>query len=555
MNARRVLGLVVLAACAAASLYYWWERGQPAAPVDAPSDRIACASYAPYRKPDQSPFVPGIRIPAAQIRADLELLARRVRCVRTYSVSHGLAEVPRIARSLGLEVLLGVWIGRDERANERELALAIDVANRDPGAIRAVIVGNEVLLRREQPPARLRAMIERVRAAVPQPVTYADVWEFWMRHRELATAVSFVTVHILPYWEDDPVPVERAVGHLTHVYSEVQQAFAGKPILLGETGWPSAGRTREGAVPGRVNQARFVREFLAAAAARGVDYNVIEAFDQPWKRHLEGTVGGHWGLLDATGAAKFPLRGPLVEDLAWHRGWIAAAVCAGLFVLGSHFARRQFGWRLGAAGATALGLAGTACGATLYAQILYLADSSRAVLEWAIGGMLTAGAFAAAVLLSHAIAQVVGGPVDGPAGATRAVPPLRPAAEILTRRAGTRDTGTWLSLLRCALLFGAAAQGLVLVFDPRYRDFPLALYAIPAAGFALLAVLSAGHRRAGVEERLLAGVLVVTVPAIAAQETLANIHAAAWCGACLLFGGAVIVPWLAARGAREHEPA
>ena len=26
---------------------------------------------------------------------------------------------------------------------------------------------------------------------------------------------------------------------------------------------------------------------------------MIEAFDQPWKRRLEGTVGGHWGLFDA----------------------------------------------------------------------------------------------------------------------------------------------------------------------------------------------------------------------------------------------------------------
>src|SRR5205823_6173633 len=27
--------------------------------------------------------------------------------------------------------------------------------------------------------------------------------------------------------------------------------------------------------------------------------NLIEAYDQPWKRQLEGTVGGHWGLYDA----------------------------------------------------------------------------------------------------------------------------------------------------------------------------------------------------------------------------------------------------------------
>lgn len=546
----RALALAALAACAAASLGYWWQRGQSAAPVDAPVARVACASYAPYRFPGQSPLVAGTRVPAAQIRADLELLARRVRCVRTYSVSQGLAEVPHIARGLGLEVLLGVWIGRDERANARELALAIDVANREPEAVRAVIVGNEVLLRREQPPARLRAMIERVRAAVPQPVTYADVWEFWLRHRELAAAVSFVTVHILPYWEDEPVPVERAVGHLTHVYAELERAFRGTPILIGETGWPSAGRNRAGAVPGRVNQARFVREFLVAARARGIDYNLIEAFDQPWKRRLEGTVGGHWGLLDAAGAAKFPLRGPLVEDPAWWGGWIGAALFAAVMIGAGFSRRRPFADRRpGAAGTAALGLGGAAAGGALYAQLVYYAQSSRSALEWGAGAALTAAAFAAAFLLCAAVARAI----DDPPGAAPAPGGLRPAAEVAVTRSALGDGAAWLAWLRFAFLFAAAAQCLMLAFDARYRDFPLALFAIPAAGFALLAALSAAHRRAGVEERLLAGVVAVATPAILAEETLANGHAVAWAGVGLLLAGAVLVPWLGR--SREHQRA
>jgi len=548
--ARRALALAALAACAAACLAWWWQRGQLVSPVDAPPGRIACASYAPYRLPGQSPFVPGIRIRAAQIRADLELLAKRARCVRTYSVSHGLAEVPRIARSLGLEVLLGVWIGRDERANERELALAIDVANRAPEAVRAVIVGNEVLLRREQPPARLRAMIERVRAAVPQPVTYADVWEFWLRHRELAQSVSFVTVHVLPYWEDDPVPVERAVGHLTHVHGEVRAAFPGQPILIGETGWPSAGRSRAGAVPGRVNQARFVREFLVAAGARGIDYNLIEAFDQPWKRGLEGTVGGHWGLLGAEGEAKFPLRGPLAEDPEWRRGWTVAAVLAGLMALAAGtgllpFVRR----RPGAAAIAAAGLAGAASGGVLCAQLAFLAQSSRTALEWTVGGLLTAAAGVAAILAGAAIA----GAIDAPAAGADAPGPLRPAAEVVRARAAPGDAAAWLALARFVILFAAAAQCLMLVFDARYRDFPLALFAVPAAGFALLALVSRAHRRAGTEERLLAAVIVAAAPLIAVEETTANAHALAWCGLCLLLGGAVLGPWLVGGRSRERE--
>ena len=65
---------------------------------------------------------------------------------------------------------------------------------------------------------------------------------------------------------------------------------------------------REGALPSPANQARVIQDVLALAARENFHVNVIEAFDEPWKRALEGTVGGHWGLLDdATRAAEIRL--------------------------------------------------------------------------------------------------------------------------------------------------------------------------------------------------------------------------------------------------------
>ncbi len=76
-------------------------------------------------------------------------------------------------------------------------------------------------------------------------------------------------------------------------------AFPGKEILIGETGWPSEGRMRDGALPSRTNQARVVSEILDLAKQENFRVNLIEAYDQPWKRQLEGTVGGYWGLFDS----------------------------------------------------------------------------------------------------------------------------------------------------------------------------------------------------------------------------------------------------------------
>ena len=78
----------------------------------------------------------------------------------------------------------------------------IALANRYPHVISAIVVGNEVLLRGELSAADISQIIRTVKAAVPMPVTYADVWEFWLRNRALAADADFITIHILPYWED-----------------------------------------------------------------------------------------------------------------------------------------------------------------------------------------------------------------------------------------------------------------------------------------------------------------------------------------------------------------
>ena len=168
-----------------------------------------------------------------------------------------------------------------------------------PDVITAVVVGNEVLLRGEMTAADLAAIIRSVKSQVTVPVTYADVWEYWLRNREIYDAVDFVTIHILPYWEDFPIRAQYAASHVDAIRRRMAVAFPGKEILIGETGWPSAGRMREGALPSRTNQARVVSEILDLAKRENFRVNLIEAYDQPWKRQLEGTVGGYWGLFDS----------------------------------------------------------------------------------------------------------------------------------------------------------------------------------------------------------------------------------------------------------------
>lgn len=545
MPTKRALVIAILAACALLSIVYAWDKTRPVPLVDAPNDRLPCVSYSPFRESGQSPYDPGLTVSAAQIDADLNLIAQRFRCVRIYSVNQGLQDVPRIAAEYGLKVLLGIWIGPDRDANESEIERALKVAKTYRSAIEAVIVGNEVLLRADQPVSTLKSYIDRVDSALPGvPVTYADVWEFWLQHRELQDEVDFITVHILPYWEDRPIRIENAVGHVSRIYDHVAQVFMGKPILIGETGWPGRGRQRQGAEPGLVNQAKFIREFAVRAEREKIRYNLIEAFDQPWKRTLEGTVGGSWGLYDRKDAQKFPFQGTVAEAPDWV--YLSAAVCALIFA-----ALLLCGKAVSGPGEVLLLLAiSFASSNACVAAWRDMWASNRTFTEWSVTGFY--GGLLVPLILSLGSELLAW-------CANRKPPPAVPSIHDLMHRIRVdgrlyRGSERLLAILRIAFLFGAAFMCLVLFFDPRYRDFPVALYLIPAVGFALRAWISE-RSLAGVEEIVLASLVTVLGLLITVNEHLIasreggwfwaeslNPDALAWTLSCLLLSGSVLIP-------------
>jgi len=196
-----ILGLLALVG-------YWYGLGRPVVLPDvaSASHKMQCASYTPFDK-DQSPFDQPFKLRPERMDADLALLATRFECIRTYSMT-GLEALPGMARKHGLKLMAGAWVSSDPVATEKEVAELIAAANANPDVVTSVIVGNEALLRKEVTAKQLVTLIHTVKSQIKQPVTYADVWEFWLRNRELYDAVDFVTVHILPYWENFPVPAK-----------------------------------------------------------------------------------------------------------------------------------------------------------------------------------------------------------------------------------------------------------------------------------------------------------------------------------------------------------
>jgi glucan 1,3-beta-glucosidase len=457
----------------------WWWLAKPAlltrAPIDAGA-KLDCISYAPFRD-DQTPLNPAVEVSAEQIREDLVHLAAITHCVRTYSVDNGLDKVPELASQVGLKVFLGIWIGNNRAKNARLVDTAVALSHKYPDTVTTIIVGNEVLLHGDMTPSDLRELLLSVKARVNVPVTYADTWEYWLRYREIQDAVDFVTIHVLPYWDNIPTRAEDAAAHVAAIHRQVAAVFPGKEVLIGETGWPSMGRMREGALASRINQARVISEILDVAKRDKFRVNLIEAFDASWKRYWEGTVGGYWGLFMADHRTlKFPPGVPVSNYPQW-KPLMGSGIALAISVFAAAWlGQRRKPWKAALSSWLAVGLSATVAGTLLGIAIDKMMYESFGFGGWLRWGALLAASTAAPILSANAL-------MTGR--------PLPAFAELLGPRDGRTQPFSALVLGFALMVINVIATGAALgsVFDPRWQDLPFAsltMAAVPLAALSLL---------------------------------------------------------------------
>ena len=365
----KLLSAVLLALLIAAANWSFWSwLNRP--PVSASwAGPVAGFAYNGFRR-DQTPEGEDKSFPTEeQLREDVEMLSRYTKRIRIYASqadsAENLSPVPALAREFGMTVTAGAWLARDKSANDLEIKGLISLA-RDNGNIERVMVGNETLLRGDLTPAELIQYVDIVKKRVRVPVSTAESWDIWLTRdrekskqmHELARRLDFITVHLLPYWEG--VPRVNAVTHVIRRYEEMRREYPNQKIVIGEVGWPSGGSR----VPIKnlerpndpltfstasvADEAQFIREFLPVARQKKLDYYLMEAIDQPWKRNNEGRTGAYWGIFNADRQPKFSFDGPVLSDPRWPRKATAASLLA-LFPIIAFcvaFARFRIGGRL-----------------------------------------------------------------------------------------------------------------------------------------------------------------------------------------------------------------
>ncbi|MDX4059151.1 glycosyltransferase family 2 protein [Aliarcobacter skirrowii] len=303
-------------------LFYWLTSSNYIKLNDNSFDKIQSVSYSPFKGFNRE------LLSDEDIKRDIDILKNHTYKIRTY----GTKEAQKILEAIegtNLKIDLGLWLGENKEDNNIEIITASNLLENYSDKIDSVIVGNEVLLRKELEPIELFTYVNLIKELTSKPVTIAETWDIWEKNPELASNVDFIMIHILPYWEK--VPIKKYNSFVEEKYSLIKKLFPDKKITIGETGWPSLGYNNNSAIPSVKNQARAIRGFLNLAKKNGYTYNIIEAFDQPWKGYDEGNVGQYWGLFNTNREAKFTLHGDF-EANKYFDYQIATAIFLGIIL-------------------------------------------------------------------------------------------------------------------------------------------------------------------------------------------------------------------------------
>ncbi|MDH4288845.1 MAG: hypothetical protein OEV65_08890 [Aquincola sp.] len=331
------------AACLLAAFASFAGAATALRPLPADFGARQAVAYSPYRTAKNVDDRDHEVITEAMVRQDLELLRDSgFTLIRIFDSSDKVARLTlRVIRErrLDIKVMLGIYVQHDAPAyNEAELARGIALAREFRDTVVAVSVGNETMVSwsfNRFDTAAMSAFIERVRAAVEQPVTTDDNWAFFAHDgpREqdpspVLARIDFVAMHTYPVldsvysphlwdWRQASVPparraaamVDAAVARAKVEYAAVRArldavGLQAMPIVIGETGW----QADPAMVPFRshpVNQQLYVERMWAWQATGQGPRTIFlfEAFDEPWKE-----ADDKWGLFDVQRRARCVVR-------------------------------------------------------------------------------------------------------------------------------------------------------------------------------------------------------------------------------------------------------
>ncbi len=294
-------------------------------PSDLLNGEVMAMAYSGFRLGQHPDRGNGANNPSREeILEDLQILVEHdFLLVRMYDVGENTVDTLEVIEehNLPIKVLLGMWLraeisnhegcpwldepipdevlAANKIKNQDEVDRGIELAERFSDIIVAINVGNEALVEWNDhmvPLEQVIAYVREVKAAVSQPVTVADNYEWWIADgAPLAAEVDFLGIHTYPAWENKTI--DEALAYTVENIEDVHAALPDKPIVILEAGWATTALEFPEQAS-EANQERYYDEILEWATASNTTVFFFEAFDEPWKGNPDNADGAekHWGI-------------------------------------------------------------------------------------------------------------------------------------------------------------------------------------------------------------------------------------------------------------------
>ncbi|WLE98806.1 MAG: glycosyl hydrolase family 17 protein [Candidatus Electrothrix communis] len=310
---------------------------KPSQAVNVFTDFFVGINYGPFHNAGQTPGTP---VSEEQIKTDLQIINKAgFKYIRTYGLNSGLDKIITVANQYfpHLKICIGVYessADHDNTANpsstKSQLIQAVSLANTYDNVV-CIVVGNECLQGDPQAGAHwvlaqtvlddLAYVRNNLDAARKEQIVLSTALTYAAAHGDTSDAggnirdqlkanysnIDVWMINIYPFFKPGGIESSEAAinENLDWNYQEFNNIYAstGRPIIISETGWPSAGSSYGLSIPNLENQRAFTQISYQWFVAKQWSGFLFEMFDEPWKT-AEGDTGPHWGLYDKDGQTK-----------------------------------------------------------------------------------------------------------------------------------------------------------------------------------------------------------------------------------------------------------
>lgn len=249
--------------------------------------------------------------------------------IKTFSSSDGriLDQIALAIAQQPISLVVGVWPTDSYHFEQEKQALYDTLPHMSRDNVEAVCVGSEALYRGDLTPQQLAHKINEVkwhlqhieddqgRSYNQTPVGCAETWNVWNNSTNniVIEACDVIFANAFSYWQGQNISTaaQSFFDDVTSTIWALERVDPdhSKKLIIGETGWPTAGNSFQLAVPSIENAHTFFHKGINSARACGLDVIVFEAFDENWKPATSGIEGveNNWGVFYDNGVPKYSI--------------------------------------------------------------------------------------------------------------------------------------------------------------------------------------------------------------------------------------------------------